>query len=501
MSETRYLVVLLLLLLQLDIRCQKIVPGNFLETIDKLADSTTIGFYSSIEDNVETFSLLDLTTRLSYNSTYPRGFNDGAVWKGKGATFEMHGGVAGKKGKFTFQFMPVLYFSQNSDFELASRINNGLNPLAYQFTGGIDWVQKFGNKSGFYFHPGQSEIKFKSSKFVSSISTQNHSFGPSTFNPILLSHQGGGFPHLRIGAEPFSLGEKIGDFEVNFLVGLLAESGYYDDNPENDTRYLNGLFFGFSPAFLPNLKVGLGKVLYKQTRYFAPEDLISAIYVLEDTNREGLSTGNDTFDQLASVYIDWSFPEVAFRAYAEFAKNDFTGRSRGTIVEPEHTRGYTIGFEKRLLSAKNKEVTLLYEHTNLSRNQAFLWRATPSFYSHGVNRQGYTNNGQLIGAGIGPGGNSDHLFIKVQNESENSFAFLIQRIENNRDYFVINTSGSNRDLDEGDHDIEYTLGFSFSKQFRTIQFITEISASHNYSRYYEDDATNLAIMIGTRIDL
>ncbi|MEM0939863.1 MAG: hypothetical protein AAF600_22105 [Bacteroidota bacterium] len=478
---------------------QKSTPGFLLNQLNKTNDTTTIGFYTSVVQSEKSFEFLDLNTRVSFNSSYPRGFNDGPVWKGKGATFELHGGIEGKKGKLSYQLMPVVFFSQNADYDLAPRNEEIPNQFGYQFffqtRDYLDWVQRYGEDSDLYFHPGQSEIKFQTGKFISSLSTQNYSFGPSMFNPILLSQQGGGFPHLRLGSEPFSLGKKLGEMEVNFITGILIESNYFDEINENDERYYNALFFGYSPGFLDNLRIGLGKVLYKQTRYFEVEDLFSTIYNSESETREGLNTGNDTFDQMASVFIDWSFPSIGFRAYAEFAKNDFTGRTRGTIVEPEHSRGYSVGFEKKTITKTKKEILLVYEHINLSRNQSYLYRATPSFYAHGVNTQGYTNNGQLLGAGIGPGGNSDHIFVRVDKKSDESFGFLIQRIENNRDYFVTTIQ------DKGKHDIEYSLGTGFSKKLNNIQVLAELTLSHNFNRYYNDDKTNLAVMIGTSIDL
>ncbi|MDE0471314.1 MAG: hypothetical protein OXH57_05185 [Ekhidna sp.] len=471
------------------------VLSSGLQFHDKLNDTTTIAFYKLTRSANEVFEWTDLNSAISFNSAYPRGYNDGPVWKGEGTTVEIHGGVAGKVGKFSYQLLPVLYFSQNNSFDLAPESQSSSSPFNYQFTSGIDWIQRYGNSSGLYLHPGQSEIKFQNRKLIAAVSTQNYSFGPSTFNPILLSQQGPGFPHLRIGSDPFPIGKKIGKLEINFLAGLLRESDYFDNITANDNRYFNAFFMGYSPAFLKNLKVGLGRVLYKQTRYFEPEDLLSTIAVLESNEREGLTTGNDTFDQMASMFIDWSFPAVGFRAYAEFAKNDFTGTTRGTLVEPEHARGYTIGFQKELITQSGGKINIIYEHTNLSRNQAWLWRATPSFYSHGVNRQGYTQNGQLIGAGIGPGGNSDQLMVKLNNEKEQSIGFLFQRIENNRDYFVTSVQ------DFGKHDIEYSFGFSLIKKLQSFTLFSEITLSHNFNRYYLEDATNLALLLGTSIDL
>jgi len=462
---------------------------------NKLNDTTTVAFHETVEISNQVFEWTDLNTAVSFNSAYPRGYNDGPVWKGKGITWEINGGIKGSKGKLSYQLQPVVFYSQNADFELAPGIPDINNKYAYQFTNQVDWVQRYGDGSGIFFHPGQSEVKFQTGKFTVSLSTQNYSFGPSTFNPILLSQQGPGFPHLRIGGEPFSIGKKIGTLEINFLAGLLRESDYFDNTTANDDRYLNALFIGYSPAFLKNLKVGFGRVLYKQTRYFEPEDLLSTVTILESEKREGLGTGNDTFDQLASVFIDWSFPEVGFRAYAEFAKNDFTGLRRNTFVEPEHSRGYTFGFQKELKTQQNKSINIIYEHTNLSRNQAWLWRATPPFYAHGVNKQGYTHEGQLMGAGIGPGGNSDQLMVKLENEKEQSLGFLLQRIENNRDYFVTSIQ------DRGKHDIEYAFSFSLIKKLKALTLFSEWTLSHNFNRYYSEDKTNLALLIGTSIDL
>ncbi|MBC6426548.1 MAG: hypothetical protein GDA51_08805, partial [Ekhidna sp.] len=168
---------------------------------------------------------------------------------------------------------------------------------------------------------------------------------------------------------------------------------------------------------------------------------------------------------------------------------------RSTFVEPEHSRGYTFGFQKELKTQQNKSINIIYEHTNLSRNQAWLWRPTPPFYAHGVNKQGYTHEGQLIGAGIGPGGNSDQLMVTSENEREQSIGFLFQRIENNRDHFVTSIQ------DERKHDIEYSLGFNLIKKLQPFTLFSEITLSHNFNRYYLKDKTNLALLLGTSIDL
>ncbi|WP_258101012.1 capsule assembly Wzi family protein [Marinoscillum pacificum] len=469
-------------------------PGSLFTTIEITHDTTTLGFYQSVhsEEITNKIELLDPLFRTSANNYYPRGFNDGPVWKGKGLTIELHGGVAGKIGPVTYALYPVVYYSQNLESKLNPPIlNNSISPYGYQFTqglGGIDWPNRFGNSSFTTFHPGQSEIKLELGKFVTSVSTQNYSVGPSVFNPIILSRQGGGFPHLRIGSKPFDLNAKnlyLGKMELTVLAGFLKESEYFDNNEDNNRSYFNGLFFAYTPPFLENLTLGFNKALYKQTNRFSAQDLISVIHVLDTVGP------NDQFDQLASATMEWKFPSVGFRAYMEFAYNDFGGFFKW--IEPEHSRAYTIGFEKELYLKNGDKFLINYEHTNLSRNHTFLWRPEPSFYIHSVNKQGYTNQGQLLGAGIGPGSNCDILMVKFTHK-QSTLGLSGSRIETNKDYLV-------RNIREPDHDIEYGWGGYVNYELEKLNIFFEIVRSRNHNKYYIKRVSNLYLSLGTQLKL
>ncbi|WP_462247696.1 hypothetical protein [Ekhidna sp.] len=467
------------------------IPGSYFTTIDKLTDTTTLSLYRSISYNdVSSFDLVNPTIRASYNSTYPRGFNDGPLWKGKGLTSELHFGFVGKKGRISYAIVPAFFYSQNLSYDIGQ-----IRPFGYDFSfrpngeQRIDWVQRYGNSGFMDFHLGQSEVMLEWGKTTWAISTQNYSLGPSIYNPIVISRQGGGFPHFRFGVngEKIKLFKKnIGKIESNLIVGLLKESDYFDDINDNDTRYFNAFTFSYAPSFIKGLTLGFNRMLYKQTRYFEKEDLFSIIYNPNDGIIDGdtLST-NDLFDQLASISVDWKFPESDLRVYAEFSKNDFTSGGAGFrffAIEPEHSRSFTIGLEK-IFQTKNKTIRFGYEHSNLSRNATSIWRPSGMYYTHEVNKQGYTNDGQMIGAGIGPGGNSDHINIRVE-DADFVAGILLQRIENNRDYLTYYIQNANL------HDIEYSLGFSLQKTISNVLISGEVTFSHNYNKYYQADQSN-----------
>lgn len=465
------------------------IPGQPADILDKF-DSSKLTLYPSIyETPTAHFNVLDPLLKFTYNFGYPRGYNDGPVWKGKDLTTELHGGFNGTYGRLSYTFHPVVYFAVNSAFYLPPedvRVNNGYS-YSYNITGSIDWVQRYGMDPFIVFHLGQSEIKLNWDTFSASLTTQNFSLGPSVYNPILLSRQGGGFPMLKLGIHPSNgkIQEAVGKFELNYLAGIFSESDYFDKNPDNDNLFFNALTVAVQPKFLPELTVGFNKVLYKQTRFFEVGDFISPFYIIDNGVKKGDTLSpNDTFDQMASITAEWKIKSAGFRAYAEFAKNDFNGsKFRFFLEEPEHSSAYTVGMEKRLGNKNGNDIIIIFEHTNLSRGFTYMWRATPPFYIHGVNRQGYTNNGQIIGAGIGPGGNSNHLSIRRKSKKFD-VGFLFQRIEHNKDYFVA------RIQDQFLHDVEYTISVNVVKKVSLGLLYFELAGSKNFNKYYIEGAVN-----------
>jgi hypothetical protein len=131
-----------------------------------------------------------------------------------------------------------------------------------------------------------------------------------------------------------------------------------------------------------------------------------------------------------------------------------------------------------LTSLKNGDFfNIIYEHTNLSRNHTYMWRAEPTFYIHSVNLQGYTNQGQLLGAGIGPGSNSDMLSIKYNHKAQ-TYGIGAQRIENNKDYFVVNIQ------DRRMHHVEYSFGSFYQVDLEKFLVSFELIYSKDHNRYY-----------------
>jgi hypothetical protein len=146
-------------------------------------------------------------------------------------------------------------------------------------------------------------------------------------------------------------------------------------------------------------------------------------------------TGDDEHDQLLSLFARWVFPNDGFEVYGEWARNDHSGKASDFFLEPEHSQGYTFGFQKALRLAGNRILAVRTELTHLERSTTFQVRATPTYYAHSIVTQGYTHKGQIIGAGIGPGGNSQHLGADLYATWGKAGVYLEREVHDNDAYY------------------------------------------------------------------
>ena len=498
---------------------QTILPGTFLQTkheIQELRNDSIreIIFHPSIKypSSNRIFQFFNPIIQSSYNSTYARSYNDGGVWKGKGFTQEFHGGFSFTKGVLRLSLLPNIFISQNNSFDLAS-INQFKNKFNYQFrqmagsSANIDYVQKYGNKPFVNFNLGQSEVQISTKNIVVGISSQNFTLGPARKNHLLMSNGGQGFPFLYITSPKIKLRIKnlfLGYLQPMLFYGLLKESDYFDEVAENDQRYINGLSLGYE---LPNelgISIGFSKVLYKNMEAFELQDLYSPFYIADDgieLNYLGdttKNTGNDTFDQLASAFIQWKVPGQDMRLFFELGKNDFTGGFRWTATEFEHNRLYTLGLEK-IWKIKNGEFYFLYEHTYLPFFKNYVYRKTNSSYTHTEARQGYTHNGQLLGPGIGPGSVSD--FVDINWIKEVIFGISFQRIRFDEDYFITQIPNNDDKIDR--HDVEYSASGKFINKGKKITWGVNSTISYRFNTYFikKNDKVNGYIQFFINLNL
>lgn len=365
------------------------------------------GTDSTLKSN--SIGLSDAIFKTTFRSAYGRSMNDGALWYGRGFTHEIHAGFQYSHGLLDVTVQPVVFYSQNRSYDLQQNpifeLEYDKSPYSYQYDALIDYVIRYGDKPFVMLHPGQSDISLRLNRFRTGISTQNMSVGPSWYNPILLSTNAPGFPHLYFQTRrPLS----IPYFDVGFkqVWGVLQESNYFDENPDNDWRYFAGLFIELNPRFVPGLQLGFNRTFIQRGQDFkllSGDPLVTLYRFKAQSGIDDVNLDlNDAFDQIAAVTGRWRHPSAGFEAYFEFAINDFGGSFFGS--HPDHSRAYNIGVTQIFPSTDASTYALTFELTNTAMSKTGFVRPPGSYYIHMSIEQGYTNGGQILGSGMGPAG-------------------------------------------------------------------------------------------------
>lgn len=441
-------------------------------------DNHILSFYKA-DDFIE---VLNPSLSMVYNSKMPKGINDGAVWSGKGLNYSLTGGITLKKGILRATFAPILFYAQNQPFFIPEN-NFGKSDFSYPFVGTLDWVERYGNESLYSFHLGQSEIRLIYKNITLGVSSQNMSWGPSKYNPILMSTNAPGFPHIDIGtAGPIST--KIGHIDFKAILGILNESEYFDKDYSNDKRYITGFTLGYKPDFIEGLSLGLHRIRYR--RWFDGDlkftDLLGSIWGWSgaQTEKVGGRLLNDAYDSFLSITMDWRFVEQGFRSYIEFSRNDFSGGLSNFLRDPDHSRAFTIGLVKTIDLDNGNILKFNYEHTNLS-NGILTHTVFPlSYYIHGFVKQGYTNNGQIVGSSNGPGTNSDFVDFNYYFK-KGMVGFNLQRLRYNDDYYYLQLEAGN----ELPAQYDWSIGWSAVRFYERLSLNAKYLYSPRKSWYYE----------------
>lgn len=375
----------------------------------------------------------------SYNSTDPYGMDDGALWQGRGLNLSVSTGIRFSSYGIEATFKPQFYFSQNMDFDIMpSGSGEGFGYFWPASGKSADAPQRFGDDSVWGFSWGDSEIRYIWHGLTVGFGTQLPWLGPGRKASIMHSNNAAPYPKFDIGIRKTSLalfGYELGFVEARMWAGRLTESDYFDDIEANDHNLISALAVAFSPSLLPGL------TLFANRSYLAPwvaesaNSLLSLLFV--DINGNG---ADDVWDQRASLGFDYLLPQAGIEVYGEIGVNDYARNKTGYLRYPFHSMVYLGGLRKSFSVPflQNLKGELLGEWMNMEVSQDFQFQYPSSFYMHYQIIQGYTNEGQWLGSGLGTGGNSQYLGVKLY-EGPNNYEFYLHRYNPDNDFIYAYT--------------------------------------------------------------
>ncbi len=358
-----------------------------------------------------------------FNSALPYSLNDGALWAGRGFSYRVRAGVRAEAGPLRIVFAPEVYGTGNQSFEMpSSRVvppqPPGRNPFASPWHAGpesMDLPIRFGSNPYSALDPGQSSLDLTFGLVTVGLSTENEWWGPGIRNAIVMSTNAAGIPRFFVRtARPIAT--RAGTFDVRLFAGGLQESAYFDSTTANDLRSISAFAVTWTPPHAPNVTLGLTRAVYAPVSGWGgiPARLLDAL--VSDPGRPNNHLPGDTVavpgpDQVFSLFGRWAFPGAGFEVYTEWARNELPTSLRDFLTAPNHTQAYTLGLQWAQPVGPAGQARVQLETTYLGKDATLTDRPVGTWYTSRAVPQGYTNQGQVIGAAIGPGASSQWLAV------------------------------------------------------------------------------------------
>lgn len=406
--------------------------------------SLFINHFSNINDAIDSLylrkrkqktniQLLPLSIINQFNSNYPQGFNDGPMVPAKGYQQLFAVGFKGNWGNFSFQFRPELVTAENIAFETFSLEQYPkIWENYYQWLNKIDAPEQMGNGRYNKLFAGQSAIHYHFKNIAAGISTENIWWGPGRFNSLVMSNNAPGFLHFNLKTtSPFET--AIGRIESQIVVGSLQGSGIlppernrfdsvgqpiYKPKP-NNARSMVGLMMSWQPKWTNGLSLGFTAVSYGYSGAAAPYNKRSII---------------------GSLFARYLMPAENAELYFEYGRNDKIPTPLNLAFETGYPRAYVAGFRKLFATKKKHFWEFAAEFTQLQLPTAELVNTTNSWYTSVNVPHGYTHQGQVMGAGIGPGSNSQLVDFSYVN-GMNIIGIRFERLVRNNDFYYYTWQG------------------------------------------------------------
>ena len=454
---------------------------------------------------------LPLVWQQQENTHHPYGWNDGSMIQANGYQTQLSAGVYAKFGPLTIQLRPEYVYAENKNFHQLNDVSAHRQiDLPERFDGGqyskVSW--------------GQSSIRLNAGPVSLGLSNENLWWGPGVRNSLLMTNNASGFKHFTLNTTS-PIKTYIGSFEAQIIAGRLEQSGVVIPGVPakvKDWRYMSGLVLTYQPKWIPNFFVGAERVYIVNRRnmgrsfadyfpIFSATDKASFVNP-DGTNKEETAER----DQYISFFTRYVLPESKAEIYFEYGRNDHSYDMRDGLIEPEHSRAYIVGVRKLIpLNRPDEYIQVGAELTQLQTPPTRYTRDTPPWYVHYQVTDGYTNEGQILGAGIGTGSNLQSLDVNWV-KGLRKIGLTFERLVNNNDRLYQSTAAAgDLSLFTNRHWVDLSVAGNFAWTYKKFILNSQLTyiRSLNYQYRYEpivgstdvwdwnkQDANNLHIRVG-----
>jgi hypothetical protein len=398
---------------------------------------------------------IETTYTIQSNSTVPSGFNDGSLFPSIGSQNRLSIRSRFTIDNFELNIQPEFVSARNINPPVFLGHKQDGNYWARYYLhvqNNIDYYTQYGRKPITALFPGQSFITYNLKHLSVGISSENQWWGPGVRNSLMMTNTASGFYHGYIKTNQ-PVQTKWGDFEGKAIFGYLYPAQFppTEDSlmqtiwaggivkKNNYLRHIKGFTIQWQPKWFPNFFIGY--------TYFSQN------YVLKRNKNDkkiDLSSNDRPKQQLGAFVFRFILPKDHAEFYAEIGQPNQAVSPWGFFGDSVKT-GFVLGARKLFPYGRKGNFLKLYtEFTQLQlMNPALVINVAEPFggplvtswYTSNQIRQGYTHQGQMLGASIGPGSNSQTVGLSW-HRGKNKIGLFIERVANNNDFYTYQYYGS-----------------------------------------------------------
>ena len=381
------------------------------------------------------------------NSLLPVNFNDGNMYPARGWQERYSYGVNIKLLIFDINYQPEKLTVQNLTQEYyAGNTFDGNFMFKYfgMVANNIDNFRQFGYDRIEETTFGQSRAGIKTKYLAAGISNENIWWGPGKRNSLVFTNNAAGFKHYYLKTtEPINT--YIGNFEIAGVVGKLEATKFTDIDQSLldicqpckvfknlDEREIDGITINYQPKLLPNLYIG-----YAYSRQFYRH----ASNAFGDT--VNFFSKNLPKQEIGSMFFRFSMPEDHAEFYGEIGlpnEAPWPWKFFKERVTPAFVFGVTKLIPLKLfdsylnLNVEFTQLQIMDPRQIFNLGYPFSGGKPNSWYLSTIVKQGWSNNGQLMGASIGPGSNNQSISLSW-NKGYNKIGVFVERTVFNNDFY------------------------------------------------------------------
>lgn len=456
--------------------------GLLRTTLACMRDSTAQADKASVQPDRATpgrgrvsFSYVAPQGRAIYADGVPDTRGNGSLWAGRGVSALVRGGLTADWHAVHLAIIPELGYSANQPFDVLPGLDPARSTLSSPFYAGpysADLPSRMGGLAVTQLSLGQSALWAEAGPVAFGWSSSNLWWGSGVRDALFIGNNAAGIPRVFVRTlRPIPT--AYGRFSGEYFLGVLTESRFFDSDPQNDRRSLSAFALTWSPPhsddFVVGIARGVAQVASPNSGWIGSH-LTDALH----SQRGGQSS------ELTALFTRYLSPASGVRAYAELGWWNRVPTVREFLSVPYEGLAYQVGIE-RLVRAYDATWVFLAEAMNIEQPVDVTERPPVDFYTGGT-AQGWTQRGQLLGAGIGPGGQSQYLSADMLLPFW-SLGLYAERVRWNEDaLFRQYLPYSNR------HDVTMRMGARLGVNVTRFDVLLDASWGHRLNYLFQNNA-------------